>query len=329
MTIHARAELAPVFVISLALIHIALLLSDTDYTPACFRPLAFSTLTLILLSRLVRGYLLNPWLYQWIGQERGGLSVKQVKKYSSTARLVTNYVVDFAGNVGICALLASTFVLDSYNQAIRTSVLLYVGLVLPNVHHYFWEDRNWKLILTIELYQLLRRVVGACALVYFAGICKESLPGTIDAFPTNALTIPIIPCLFMVMLRFILGFLWYGPLFGRVWLQAMRQWKRDKSFPNGKMANAQMPYLLACGFVCGLIQSFCMLELQSEMGVAFSLEESLKTAYTLYFFFVLPTLSVDLWENKPYQLCFVNYSLYLVELLLLFAVNAIYQTMWK
>lgn len=291
---HTRTRLAPAIVFSLAAVHLALLLSDSDFE--AFRTLASATVLLILFGHVTFGYLLNPIIYEWIGQERGGLSVKQVKKLES-ARQITSYMTDIAGNLGIVAFLGATFSLDSYAEAIRTAGLLYLGSVLPNVHHYFWEERSLKLIYTVETFQFVRRVVAACALVFFSNAWNEKLPGKYDAYPNNALIIPIVPCIIMAFLRLGLGFLWYGPLLGyRVWLPAIREFKRDKKFPRD--AEKDMSYLLPGGFVCGMIQNCLLLPLQAQIGATSSLAQALKSGYTLFFFYVLPTVSVDMWEGE-------------------------------
>jgi len=291
---HTRAKLAPAIVFSLAAVHLALLLSDTEFE--AFRTLVAATLTLNLLGYITFGYLLNPTWYKWIGQERGGLSVQQVRKIEAS-RMVTSLLTDIAGNLGILAFVGSTFALHSYTQAIRTAGLLYAGSILPNVHHYFWEERSLKLIYTVETYQFARRVLAACILVFFSQVWSETLPGKVEAYPSNTLVIPIVPCVVMSLLRFGLGFLWYGPLLGtRVWLPSIREFKRDKKFPNQKSAEQEMPYLLAGGFVCGQIQNALLLPLQAQMG-ATSLSNALKLGYTLFFFFVLPTVSTDMWEG--------------------------------
>jgi hypothetical protein len=288
---HTRTRLAPAIVFSLATVHLALLLADTNFE--AFRTLFSSTVALTLLGWVTFEYLLNPTIYKWIGQERKGLSVKQVRTYESSRKL-TSYVTDIAGNLGIVAYLGF-FTLDSYAEAIQTAGILYLGSVLPNVHHYFWEECSIKLIYTIEIYQLTRRVVAACAIVFFDNLWKaESMPGKYDAYPDKILVIPIVPCIVMTVLRFGLGFLWYGPIFSRVWLASIREFKRDKKFPRD--FEKDMPYLLLGGFVCGTIQSFLLLPLQRQMDMM-SIPQALKMGYTLFFFYVLPTVSVDMWEG--------------------------------
>lgn len=180
MSIKTRTELAPAIVFILALVHLTLLLSDSEFE--AFRTLLSSTLVLIASGCITFGYLLSPVLYTWIGQERGGLSAQQVQEYGSFSRIITTYMSDQFGNLGILAFLGCTFSLVSYEQAIRTAALLYLGAVLPNAHHYFWEDRSLNLVCVEEAYQLVRRVAAACALVYFSLLWNETLPGTIEAF---------------------------------------------------------------------------------------------------------------------------------------------------
>lgn len=101
----------------------------------------------------------------------------------------------------------------------------------------------------------------------------------------------------MSVLRFGLGFLWYGPILGtRVWLPSIREFKRDKSFSKDAL-QSEMNSLLAGGFVCGQMQNCLLLPLQAQMGSNTSLASALKLGYTLFFFYVLPTVSVDMWEG--------------------------------
>lgn len=302
---HTRTRLAPAIVFSLAAVHLALLLADTNFE--AFRTLLSCTFCLGLLARITFGYILNPTIYQWIGQERKGLSVKQVGTYESSRKL-TCYMTEIAGNLGIVAYLGF-FTLDSYAEAIQTAGILYLGSVLPYVHHYFWEDASLKLIYTIEAYQLTRRVVAACAIVFFDNLWQsESMPGKFDAYPNQTLVIPIVPCIIMTFLRLGLGYLWYGPLFSRVWLASIREFKRDKKFPRNP--ENEMPYLLLGGFTCGTIQSFLLLPLQRQMDMM-SIPLALKMGYTLFFFYVLPTVSVDMWEGTSLVL-FKFYNVYII-----------------
>jgi hypothetical protein len=290
------------------------------------------TLCLNVLGYVMFDLLLYPYYYRWVGQERGGLSVTQIKNDDPPSRMSLNFCVEICGHLGMLLYVGSRYLLSSYRQAILTSTFLYVATVLPRIHHFLWEKRTWKLIVVVEIYQLLRRIVAACALRYFSQWANESLEGTI-IFEVQDFVIHLdddiapflIPLITMTIVRFVLAFLWYGPtLFVKPWVNALRQFKRNDKFLS-QDNNVNMPLLVIIGIFCGLFQNIFLIKLQTKLEATENLEVAVRSGFYLWFFFLLPSASTDLWEGKPIALPMIEYSLHLVEICMLFVVNANYQ----
>lgn len=175
----------------------------------------------------------------------------------------------------------------------------------------------------MHLYGLAHRILGACALVFFASFFGESLSSDGAVIFQETLVIPVRPVVLNTVLRFLSAGLWFGPLFGfPVWLPAMRDFLRNPKFPE---TEGDMPMLMVIGVICGILSSFILMQLQaSTVNAKESFGQAMKFGFQLWFFYILPNANVDCWEGKPYALSFVNYSLYLVQLLLMFGLNSLF-----
>lgn len=280
--------------------------------------LVATTILLMAFGFFNYGYLMDPTWHQWVCNERGNMSVIDFKN-CPVDDMISNLLVDVAGNVATTAFMACTFQMTTINQAAQAAFFLYMGAILPNFHHYLWEGRATPLLGYIHLYGLAHRILGACALVFFASFFGESLPSASAVTFQETLVIPVRPVALNAVLRFLSAGLWFGPLFGfRVWLPAMRDFLRNPKFPE---TQGDMPKLMVIGVACGILSSFILMQLQASTDGKESFGQAMKFGFQLWFFYILPNVSVDCWEGKPYALSFVNYSLYLVQLLLMFGLN--------
>lgn len=120
----------------------------------------------------------------------------------------------------------------------------------------------------------------------------------------------------------ILGYLWYGPLFGKEWAKLMG-WTPDtldkmKSDPEGKnkmmMAyGGQFIGLLLMAYVLAhsLVFAAAYMHVSGVMG-------GLQAAFWSWLGFVAPaTIGMVLWEGKPWKLWMIIAGYYLVNLLLM------------
>ncbi len=118
-----------------------------------------------------------------------------------------------------------------------------------------------------------------------------------------------------VIANFILGWLWYGPLFGKAWAGEMGMDINEKP-ATGEMAkgmifmvigNFLMAYVLAHNiFVWGLVDG---MEENSAVTV------SLMTAFFTWLGFYVPThLGATTWEKKSWKLTIINLAYHFATL---------------
>ena len=110
------------------------------------------------------------------------------------------------------------------------------------------------------------------------------------------------------VVSFIIGWLWYGPLFGKKWM-VLR--KMDPAAMTG-----EMPYKLMAGeFVLTLVVAYVLAHFTVLFG-ATTAPEALELAFWVWLGFYATTLAGPvLWENVPYELYLINAGRWLVSLL--------------
>ena len=118
-----------------------------------------------------------------------------------------------------------------------------------------------------------------------------------------------------------LGFLWYGPLFGKTWAQLM-------GFDKKKMAEAKkkgMPKQTWVLMVAGtLVTSYVLAHFVDYLD-ATNVAGALQAGFWLWLGFIVPVqLGMVLWEGKPWKLYFINVAYYLVNL----SVMAVILALW-
>ncbi|RJQ13442.1 DUF1761 domain-containing protein [Candidatus Parcubacteria bacterium] len=122
----------------------------------------------------------------------------------------------------------------------------------------------------------------------------------------------------------VVGMLWYGPLFGKQWMAMMGITKESmqtmKMTPKSAMTG---------GFVASLVMSYVLAHslvfAEAYLGTS-GVSAGLSTGFWNWLGFVAPvTLGVVLWEGKPWKLWFLNGSYYLVSLLVMGVILAV----WK
>lgn len=110
----------------------------------------------------------------------------------------------------------------------------------------------------------------------------------------------------------ILGFIWYGPLFGKKWAK-LSGLSMDKMKPNPVHMGIMALGALLMSFVLSHAIIFASAYLK-ETGVSAGLMGALWN----WLGFVAPvTIGVVLWEGKSWHLWFINAGYYLVSLILM------------
>ena len=123
----------------------------------------------------------------------------------------------------------------------------------------------------------------------------------------------------------VIGFLWFGPLFGKVWMKL-------SGVTADKMNAAQrrgMSTSYALAFVGSLVMS-CVLQhslffASSYLGV-YGIGAGIMAGFWNWIGFVAPvTLGMVLWEGKPWKLWILNNSYYLVTLSVMGMILAVWR----
>ena len=117
----------------------------------------------------------------------------------------------------------------------------------------------------------------------------------------------------------VLGFLWYGPLFGKVWMQLMGMDKKKMD----KNMKKQMTKSYIILVITTLITSYVLAHFVKYLGTTVS--DALQTAFWIWLGFVATIqIGIVLWDGKPWKLYFINASHQLVSLALMATILALW-----
>lgn len=121
------------------------------------------------------------------------------------------------------------------------------------------------------------------------------------------------------------GFLWYGPLFGKMWSKEMG-WS-EEAMAEAKKKGMAMQY--AIQVIGALLMAFVLshaLVFASAYLHESGLSAGLQTGFWNWLGFIVPiSLGVVLWEGKSWKLWFLNAGYYLVVLLTMGVILAYWQ----
>jgi hypothetical protein len=125
----------------------------------------------------------------------------------------------------------------------------------------------------------------------------------------------------------VLGSIWFGPLFGKMWQQMTGMDTMDPVKRDEAMKGVWKSYILA--FVAALVMAFVLdhsiIFAQSYLKVS-GMSAAIQGAVWSWLGFVVPvTLAGVLWESRPWKFWVVNSSYYLIQL----AIFALILVSWK
>ena len=102
----------------------------------------------------------------------------------------------------------------------------------------------------------------------------------------------------------IIGFLWYGPLFGKQWMKLS-----GISMPKGKKPSMAKPMVI--NFVASLVTAYVL----SLFVVGGTISSAIATGFLIWLgFFAAIMLGSVLWEMKPFSLYLLNVVHWLIAL---------------
>lgn len=118
--------------------------------------------------------------------------------------------------------------------------------------------------------------------------------------------------------QFMLGWLWYGPLFGRAWLRLMGKTKAEVMQSNPALA-------MLGSFVPSLIMAYILAHFVQYAG-AVSWSQGMQAGFWAWLGFIATTtLNSVLFEGKSKALYILGNGYYLVSLLIMGAILAIWR----
>ena len=126
-------------------------------------------------------------------------------------------------------------------------------------------------------------------------------------------TINYLAVLAATLASMFIGFLWYGPIFGKTWMKLM-------NFDKKKMDDAKKKGMAKTYFVMILfsfITSYVLAHFVDYVG-ATTIGSGIQLAFWLWLGFIVPVLLGSvLWEGKPVKLYFINVFHYLVSFIVM------------
>ena len=122
------------------------------------------------------------------------------------------------------------------------------------------------------------------------------------------------------VISMVIGFLWYGPLFGKVWMQLMKIDK--KKMEEAKKKGMAKSYIIM--FIGLIIMNYILAHFVSY-AQAKTAVEGMQLGFWIWLGFIATVmLSSVLWEGRPVKLYLINVAHYLVALLVSGAILAVW-----
>ncbi|HZX20709.1 MAG TPA: DUF1761 domain-containing protein [archaeon] len=118
----------------------------------------------------------------------------------------------------------------------------------------------------------------------------------------------------------VIGFIWYGPLFGKKWLSLMGM--KESTMDNKK----KMPMMALAGLVAAIITAWILAAFMQAAYVV-TLDGALMVAFFVWLGFQATiTIGSVLWEGKSVSLFVLNAAHQLVSLLVMATVLLVFST---
>ena len=115
----------------------------------------------------------------------------------------------------------------------------------------------------------------------------------------------------------IIGFLWYGPLFGN-------QWKKLMNFTDKSMKKMTPVQAMIGGFISTLIMSYILAHFIDYTQAATFMDGAVAGIWLWLGFIATVQIGSVLWEGKPLKLYAINTLHYLVTLVIMGGILAVW-----
>jgi hypothetical protein len=118
------------------------------------------------------------------------------------------------------------------------------------------------------------------------------------------------------VIQIVLGFLWYGPLFGKPWMKMMGFTRESMEKAKAKGMTTSYIVMLVSTFIMTYVLAHAIV-FGSEYTNMYGATAGMTAAFWYWLGFVAPvTLGSVLWEGKSWKLWMLNAGYYLVALLI-------------
>ena len=112
----------------------------------------------------------------------------------------------------------------------------------------------------------------------------------------------------------VIGFLWYGPVFGKQWL-ALSGVNFNAVDPAKRKAMANRGYVI--NFIASLVMAFVLAHTIAYTQAASIMDAAFAAFWTWLGFIATVLIGMVLWENKPVKLYLINAFHYLAVLIVM------------
>jgi hypothetical protein len=141
-----------------------------------------------------------------------------------------------------------------------------------------------------------------------------------EQYPMPDIQLNLFAIALAVVVNFFLGYVWYTPLFGKRWLQAVGL-PAGHSAQGSELAKGLLGNLLGCTLIAFVLANNMAVWTPSTWGVQAAgpsaISQALQAAgFTWLGFFLPPLLNGVLWERRSWALLAINGGYYFVSLLL-------------
>lgn len=122
----------------------------------------------------------------------------------------------------------------------------------------------------------------------------------------------------------IIGTVWYGPLFGKQWI-AMMGWTKDEMTGKAKSGMGKLYAIQAVGsLVMAYVLAHALIFASTYMQVS-GIQAGVMCGFFNWLGFIAPvTLGSVLWEQKSWNLWFLNNAYYVVSLVVMGVILALW-----
>ena len=135
-----------------------------------------------------------------------------------------------------------------------------------------------------------------------------------------AVDINIVAVFAAAVVSMVVGSLWYGPFFGKEWIKLSGM--TDKMMKEAKKKGMAQTY--AVGFVSSLLMSYVLGHFVDYVGATTFGDGAILGIWLWVGFFATSMLGIVLWEGKPVRLYMINTLYYLVTLMLMTGIQAVW-----